>query len=694
MDNVIVGTNGNDSLVGTSSAESISGGKGDDTLIGEKGNDTLTGGKGNDVFVYSSGNDIITDYAAGQDKISLSSAIYLDEFTEIIFKGKDLVFKETSNNTVTVVKGKGKKITFIDNGIETSQVYGTNSISVTDKDGDTIFGSLAINSSIVNINASKRKKSVYLMGNSNNNKITGGKGDDTIEAGYGKNYVTGGKGNDLFIVGGGSVTISDYQYGYDSINLNQIGNKPITNYYVEGKNVIFELYDNSTLTVKNAKNKKISFVDNDGQENKYTKVYSDPAERIVDYAIDIYAGDESDEKIKLLDASKLSTGVNIDSGVFSQDGVVTIKGGKGNDSLKSSGNAVLIGGAGNDTLQGKYLSNTLTGGAGNDVFLFESSFDNTRTDIITDYQVGKDKIVLSGDSDHFAGVSTKGKDLIFHANIDGKTNTLTLKKGKGKKITLIDENNNEIRMIYGTKSISIANADGDIFDFSTSYTYNTNKDIININASKRTKDITIVGNRNNNVITGGKGNDSLEAGPYGNNIIKGGAGNDTLYGGAWGSDTLTGGKGNDVFVVSGGEVITDYTAGQDSIYLDGISARSYEIEGSDLILKSNAAFFTLKKAKGKEITFVDDDGNKTKRTYGGNNVNYFVENHWFTEEDNAADLELEPLLDNSSNYVALKEDQNFTVDIPNAEDNLIRSVNKETQLQYSCQTSSKPSDYN
>ncbi|WP_242098672.1 VCBS domain-containing protein [Sphingomonas sp. CROZ-RG-20F-R02-07] len=57
----------NDMLIGTNGNDTLNGGAGDDILLGLSGNDTLTGGSGNDHFVFTkgSGNDVITDFHGG-----------------------------------------------------------------------------------------------------------------------------------------------------------------------------------------------------------------------------------------------------------------------------------------------------------------------------------------------------------------------------------------------------------------------------------------------------------------------------------------------------------------------------------------------------------------------------------------------------------------------------------------------------
>ncbi len=91
---VLLGRAGNDTLRGDDGADSLLGGDGQDVLEGGNGHDVLRGGAGDDVisggfgddvltgdagaetFIFNSGTDRITDFAQGQDQITLDPALW------------------------------------------------------------------------------------------------------------------------------------------------------------------------------------------------------------------------------------------------------------------------------------------------------------------------------------------------------------------------------------------------------------------------------------------------------------------------------------------------------------------------------------------------------------------------------------------------------------------------------------------
>ncbi len=310
-------------------------------------------------------------------------------------------------------------------------------------------------------------------------------------------------------------------------------------------------------------------------------------------------------KIKNINASKVSKGImiignknnnSIVSGagadtISGNVGKDTISGGAGHDILKGdAGNDSINGGTGNDTINGGSGSNTLTGGMGKDIFVH-----NADKDFITDYKVGEDKIKIT--EGEITSSSLSGFNVILNVEDKG---SVTIKNGKGKKITVIDSNGNETSKVYKTSSVVSDNTL--LVTNKTKSPVTVGSSIEVIDASGRTKAIKITGNAKDNTIggssakdtiDGGKGNDYILGnagndsivGKNGNDILFGNAGNDTLWGGA-DNDSLYGGEGNDAFIYKSGD-------GKDVIY-------GFE---NDDMLKITGAFSTSRNKSKNEVYF-------------------------------------------------------------------------------------------
>lgn len=450
-------------VVGDNKNNSLTTGSGDDIISGGAGKDTLTGGAGNDVFVHTEGTDIITDYVENEDVIQLGEEV---EFTGARLSGNDVILS-TSEGSITLKKGKDKNICVVDaEGNE--KIYkpaslssglsydGTSQSAVyADISYKTIRSSAALNNSnhttltvgksftgktieldnyastVKVVNATSVTKGISIVGNRLNNSLVGGKKNDTLAGGKGNDTLTGGKGNDVFVHTKGKDVITDYTAGTDSIQLGE-GVK-ISGSKVSSKNVILKT-SASQITVKNAKNKKITVIDSEG--NTTTKIY--PLDKMTNLSYsekkDILTVGKSfaGETIDLTDYAKTVKTVNAKNASVNVDLV-------GND-LNNS----LVGGKGNDTLAGGDGKDTLTGGKGKDVFVYTSG-----NDVITDYASDVDSIQLG------AGVKVRNwevskKDVIFTTS----TGKFTVKNGKGKKITLVDENGDKLTKKYSTSSSS------------------------------------------------------------------------------------------------------------------------------------------------------------------------------------------------------------------------------------------------
>ncbi len=223
------------------------------------------------------------------------------------------------------------------------------------------------------------------------------------------------------------------------------------------------------------------------------------------------------------------------------------------------------------------LNNSILGGAGDDIFIFTAG-----NDTINDYAAG-DKISFAAE---ITNVSLKGSDVIFTVG----ENTLTVKNGVEKNLTIINSKGKTYdTVVSDIKTLTITNK--------TSSPATLASDIRIADATKRTKDITIVGNKLSNTIIGGSKVDKIY-GEAGNDSILGGKGNDILFGGSGldildggiGNDKLNGGSGNDKIFGGKGNDTLFGGAGNDSLWGDA---------GADIFIYSSG--------DGKDIIFGFDD---------------------------------------------------------------------------------------
>lgn len=294
-------------------------------------------------------------------------------------------------------------------------------------------------SKLRNIDASKVSDNIEIIGNGKNNSLVGGKGDDIIWAKDGKDTIKGGNGNDIFVHTEGNDTILDYTPNKDKIQLDE--DVEITSSKISGNDIILKT-TNGTITVKKAKGKKITVIDEDGDEK--SKVYGSTMPLGLSYS----------KKNTVLTASKKFKEDEIDLDDFAA--TVKIVNAKAlTEGVEITGNKLsnsLVGGKGDDTLAGEKGNDTLTGGKGEDIFVYSEG-----NDVITDYQAGKDVIMLDDDV-KIKSWKIKGKNVIFKTN----EGNLTVKNGKGRNITIVDEDGEEVTKKYtksGSANISSTSSD-------------------------------------------------------------------------------------------------------------------------------------------------------------------------------------------------------------------------------------------
>ena len=153
----------------------------------------------------------------------------------------------------------------------------------------------------------------------------------------------------------------------------------------------------------------------------------------------------------------------------------------------------------------------------------------------------------------------------------------------------------EVGLVYNNSNTAKATAVTITADYASTTLKSTDYGaaVVTINASARTQPLNVEGNSKANKILGTNGNDTLN--------------------GAAGNDTLTGGSGSDIFIYDGKgtDVITDYTADEDTLKISSGSISSYSFSGNDATFKIGSASVKVTGGKTKAITVVDSK-NSTK----------------------------------------------------------------------------------
>ena len=352
----------------------LTGGKAKDTLISGTNNFMLTGGKGNDLFVYGGGNDTITDYnqkGQGSDRISVASGLTYSGYS---FDGSDVILNYGSGNTLRIVDGKDKKITFAARKL-TSNIY--NDVGVFDGKMKSVTLAASTNASfraasyskLATIDASATG-AIRLLGNNKANYITAGNSGSTLIGGKGKDTLVGGSGTDIFVYENksGNTIINNYGQG-DIVSLGS--GASISQVTLKRDDVIFKVGTNK-ITVEDMAKSQFTFV-----EGGVTKTY-DNGNLISGTSVTLQSGYKGAFTLTNTAYQNVSAELGTKAvQLIGNASANSLIGGRGKDSL--------FGDAGNDTLWGGKGNDTLTGGAGFDTFIYQAGGG---TDVITDYTSG------------------------------------------------------------------------------------------------------------------------------------------------------------------------------------------------------------------------------------------------------------------------------------------------------------------
>lgn len=352
-----VGGSGNDTIIGNSADNILKGNAGDDSLSGREGNDTLEGGSGNDTL----------DGGVGAD---------------------------------TMIGGIGNDIYFVDNVAD--QVIEDANAGIDEV--RTTLGSYVLKANFENLTGTSATGQT-LTGNTLDNVIKGGAGNDTLDGGAGNDTLDGGAGADTLIGG----------IGNDIYVVDNIGDK-----LVESRDAGIDEVKTTLSTFTLATNfENLTGTSATGQTlngNTVANVIKGGA------GADQINGLAGDDSLWGGGGNDILDGGTGDDFLYGEGGNDTLMGGSGADTLSGGiGNDILDGGSGNDILIGGAGDDVMTGGSGSDTFIIGPSSGNDR---ITDFR--------SGDVIDWSAMTSAG----YNATITQSGADTLISFGDGSSVTL------------------------------------------------------------------------------------------------------------------------------------------------------------------------------------------------------------------------------------------------------------------
>ena len=479
------------------------------TIYGSRFSDQLTGGKGNDTIKGGGGGDTINS-GGGNDTI-------LSDGGEIVYINSGKAFIDTlSGQLAKLYISPGATVNIDTSATPSTQIQNDGVLNVslkkplragTSSSSSSVDFTNATGSGSFSISADNTSKS-EVIGSPNsdiikgNGILSGGAGNDTIYGSVADDYINGGVGNDVLYGNGGSDNFI-VAAGIDKI-MDFGGNSTVN----ISAGATLNAYVTSPLQKKvNA----VSNGNNAGNANFYTS----------------------------------GINVQLETINFSNNGLLSITNTGAGASLSardSSGKVSITGGSGNDSISGGLASDVLIGGAGNDVI------DGGPGDDFLDGGDGDDNYRDNSGSDTY--VVKSGTDIIYNIGF-------TLKTGQG-----ISDASDVIQVDPGaTLYLSGLQA-----DFSgknalwkpTANSFNNGSVYISTQVSV---DLSAIVTGKNGFSISNSGDGATLVGSGLSDSIGGGNGDDLLDGGA-AADTLTGNLGADTFVLSNGDVVTDFSAAE------------------------------------------------------------------------------------------------------------------------------------
>ena len=600
----------NNILTGNGAANTLTGGGGDDWLDGGDGSDTMAGGAGNDTYVVGVATDVVTEGSnAGIDTVQSSVTLTLGNNVENLTLTGTAAINGTGNSANNVLRGDTNSAANTLTGGAGNDTYvlgvGDTVVEASNKGTDTVETSISytLAANVENL-VLTGAAAINGTGNTLANVMTGNSAANILDGGAGTDNMAGGLGDDTYIVdAAGDVVTENIGEGTDTVQTALS--------YTVGTNV-----ENLTLTGANAVNGTGNALDNVLTGNSAVNMLNGEAGNDTldgGAAADTLSGGAGDD-IYYVDNAGDSISESFPDGIDEVRSSVTYTIGLyvenltlvGTAAINATGNSLnniltgnsaantLTAGAGHDTLDGGEGADILVGGQGNDTYIVDASSDvvtelvNEGTDVVHSsitytLSANVEELLLTGT----ASIDGAGDDLDNRLVGNAGSNTLSggmgadSLDGRGGGDTLIGGLGNDQYYVYDANDvlIEVAGEGTDhVWSYTNTYTLSANvEDVIFlvegaiVGIGNDGDNRMVVWNDANNSLTGGLGNDNLDAG--------------------WGnSDVMIGGLGDDFYYVDLGDTVVEYAGeGSDTVYFYSID-QSYVLADDleNLILADGA----------------------------------------------------------------------------------------------------------
>lgn len=401
------GTNFNDRLIGSDANE---------WFITERGNDTVDGGGGIDRVRYDRDGvaainvDLAANTASGTwGDQSFSDTLYNIEQIRGSRTGNDLILGDDTDNwlwglggndtlagrggTNFLFGGPGTDTVILDGALADAVVdYHDEGVRITFGDSDNFISEVELfqfddaTLTLAQIEA-LLPSGETIIGTDGDDSIVGTGGDDVIAGGAGADTLSGGGGDDVI---SGS-TEDDLIYGGSGNDNIGGGTGNDTIYGGPGDDTIGGGQGDDVIYGDSGDDALSGGVGND-------EVYGGDGNDTIGGSLgnDTIRGDAGDDSLGGGTGRDLLYGGTGNDSIGGGEGDDTIYGGAGQDFLAGGGrNDLIFGGDGNDTINSGAGNDEMFGGSGADLFIFNSFTDGER-DVIGDFEVGVDRIRLSG----------------------------------------------------------------------------------------------------------------------------------------------------------------------------------------------------------------------------------------------------------------------------------------------------------